>query len=130
MPIDVVKLGHEMQLAIEKDEGVHRRIDSIAEEVVRTAKMLSPVPPGDWPQTPTTGAYRAAWHKERAVGRKLTGGRWLPQYTVVNDDPKAVFIEYGTGPDKPDSKSTWGPNTPTPEFAIARRTAAIWGGHA
>jgi hypothetical protein len=44
---------------------------------------------------------------------------------VWNDSKVAHFIEYGTLPDKPGSKSPWGPNTPTPEFAIARRTAKI-----
>lgn len=48
----------------------------------------------------------------------------LPIGQVYNDSPIAHFIEYGTGPDKPDSRSPWGPNTPTPEFAPMRKTYA------
>lgn len=44
---------------------------------------------------------------------------------VYNDSDVAHFIEYGTGPDKPGSKSPWGPDTPTPEFAPMRKTAMI-----
>lgn len=44
---------------------------------------------------------------------------------VYNDSPVAHFIEYGTLPDKPGGHSPWGPDTPTPEFAPARRTAKI-----
>jgi uncharacterized protein (TIGR02266 family) len=43
---------------------------------------------------------------------------------VSTDNEHAGFIEYGTGPDNPGSRSPWGPNTPTPEFAPAAVTAA------
>lgn len=53
---------------------------------------------------------------------------------VYNDSDVAVFVEYGTSADGPGSKATWigldgqqhwGPNTPTPEFAPMRKTAAV-----
>ena len=65
-----------------------------------------------------TGRYREAIHVERK--RKRFG---MPRYAVVNDDPNANFIEYGTGPDKPGSQSPWGSDTPIPEYAPAAKTA-------
>lgn len=44
---------------------------------------------------------------------------------VYSDSQVAHFIEYGTDVDNPDSRSPWGPDTPTPEFAPMRKTAAI-----
>jgi hypothetical protein len=49
----------------------------------------------------------------------------IPFGSVYNDSHIAEKIEYGTKVDKPGSRSPWGPNTPTPEFAIMRKVAAI-----
>lgn len=49
----------------------------------------------------------------------------IPVGLVYNDSEVAHWVEYGTGPDKPGGHSPWGPNTPTPEFAPARRTTQI-----
>lgn len=57
------------------------------------------------------------------------GGRFLSAFEVYSDSPNANFIEYGTGPDKPGSRSPWGPYTPTPEFAPAARTAHHYHGN-
>lgn len=77
-----------------------------------------------------TGNYRA--HIKKKMPRKyqriksfLKHG--IPIGSVYNDSPVAHFVEYGTGPDNPDSRSPWGPNTPTPEMAPMRRTAARYG---
>ena len=112
----VTRLAHEMRVAIERDQdqGIRRRVDHVAKDAMAYARLISPV---------RTGAYQRAWHVERKVDE-----RRMPHYWVVNDDPKAIFIEYGTGPDKPGSKSPFGPDTPTPEFAVAARTAAAFGG--
>lgn len=48
----------------------------------------------------------------------------MPIGQVYNDSDIAHLVEYGTGPDNPDSRSPWGPNTPTPEFAPMRKTYA------
>ena len=39
--------------------------------------------------------------------------------------PGRPVLDNGTLPDKPGGHSPWGPDTPTPEFAPARRTTAI-----
>lgn len=126
----VTQLAHEMAVEIDKDRdrGINVRVKAIAEAAMKYAKSISPEPPGAWPQTPTTGAYREAWHVEAV--RVGTGRGWRrTRYRIVNDNDAAVWIEYGTGPDKPGSRSPWGPNTPTPEQGIAIRTAVRFGGH-
>lgn len=45
--------------------------------------------------------------------------------SIYNDSEHAVFIEEGTKPDKPGGHSPWGPDTPTPAFRIAERTAEL-----
>lgn len=49
----------------------------------------------------------------------------VPMGVVYNDSDVAHFIEYGTEADYPESRSPWGPNTPTPEFAPMRKTAIL-----
>lgn len=84
-----------------------------AEEVLAHARSISPV---------ETGAYAAAWHIENRP--PLNG--W-PRFAVINRHWTAHFIEFGTGKDtKPGSP--FGPDTPTPEFAVAAKTAAFFGG--
>jgi hypothetical protein len=64
-------------------------------------------------------------------GRAADGlGRFLAAWEVYSDHENANFIEYGTGPDKPGSRSPWGPNTPTPEFAPFGKAAHRFGGTA
>ncbi len=55
------------------------------------------------------------WMKRALARGALVGA-------VYSDSPVAHFIEYGTDVDYPESKSPWGPNTPTPEFSPMRRT--------
>lgn len=74
-----------------------------------------------------TGDYRAhikkvtpRWYQR--IKKFLRDG--IPIGSVYNDSDVAHFVEYGTDIDNPDSRSPWGPNTPTPEFAPMRKTAA------
>ncbi len=71
-----------------------------------------------------SGAYAASINTRRL--KKDRDG--MPAYRVEADDYKAHWIEYGTGADPEDSDSRFGRDTPTPEFAPARRTAAMFGG--
>ncbi|WP_036461156.1 HK97 gp10 family phage protein [Mycolicibacterium neoaurum] len=71
-----------------------------------------------------TGAYAASINVRR-LRRDRDG---MPVFRVEADDFKAHWIEYGTGSDPDGTKSKFGPDTPTPEFAPARRVAAMFGG--
>lgn len=76
-----------------------------------------------------TGSYVSHIKEEKlSLTQKLFIKRSVKQGLVgrvYNDSPIAHLIEYGTGPDRPGSHSPWGPDTPTPEFAPARKTAKI-----
>lgn len=60
---------------------------------------------------------------EKTIRQAMVDGVLLG--SVYNDSEVAGFVEYGTDKDKPGSRSPWGPNTPTPAFEIAKRTAEI-----
>lgn len=116
MPINRREIVREIESQIERSVEVRREAKEFAEDVLDHAKSISPV---------RTSAYRNAWHlEERPEVRKL------PKWAAVNDHPNANLIENGTGPDKPGSNSPFGPDTPTPEFAVAGRTAFHFGGTA
>lgn len=75
------------------------------------------------------GDYKAHIKKKRVVlatrlgfNRRFFNG--IPIGQVYNDSDVAHFVEYGTDVDNPDSRSPWGPDTPTPEFATMRKTWA------
>jgi hypothetical protein len=75
----------------------------IAALMAAHAKSISPVDHGD---------YGAAWKVQQGKGAD-------DQTLVSNDNFKAHWIEDGTGGD-----------TPTPEFAVAAKTAIAFGGSA
>lgn len=122
--IDRVKLRHEIRLKIEQDSRkpgseVKRATKREAEEVAAWWRDVEAPSPG--PAHPySTGDYRESIHVEQ---NRDVRGRFLAGFTVITRHPNAGFIEFGTGPDKPGSRSPWGPNTPTPEFAPAGKTA-------
>lgn len=126
------KLRREIRIGMEQDKSVPLLTRKVANEVaaywrdVAWPKSLG-VPPAQFglPHHYETGRYRESIKVERQ--RKRFG---MPRYAVVTNDPNANFIEYGTGPDKPGSRSPWGPYTPTPEFAPAGKTALHFGGTA
>lgn len=77
-----------------------------------------------------TGDYVAHIKEQKRSFAQRIFPKWakgdpIPVGIVYNDSPHAHWIEYGTGPDKPGGHSPWGPDTPTPEFAPARRTTQI-----
>ncbi len=74
-----------------------------------------------------TGEYEAHIKKKTVPkGMKIKSflKHGMPIGVVYNDSDIAKLIEYGTGPDNDESESPFGPNTPTPEFAPMRKTAA------
>lgn len=93
----------------------------VAQELVDHAKSISPVDEGE---------YAAGWHVEQ--GRGADGDT-----KAINRHWNAHMIEYGTGPDKkgddekryrPGAGVAMGPDTRTPAFAVAEKTAAAFGG--
>lgn len=77
-----------------------------------------------------TGDYRRhikttklTWTQKLFIKQALRSG--LLVGSVYNDSRVAGWVEKGTDVDKPGSRSPWGPNTPTPAFHIAERTAQI-----
>lgn len=101
------RIADEIEDAIRRDSRERARIDGgvqeLAEDVRDSARLKSPVDHGD---------YAAAWEVTRL--RRVDG---LPARRVQNRNFKAHWIEYGTGDP-----------LPTPEFAVARRTAAEFDG--
>ena len=80
-----------------------------------------------------TGDYREHIKKkhvefisEKMIRQAMIDGALLG--SVYNDSEVAHWVEHGTKPDKPGSRSPWGPNTPTPAFEIAARVAEIMQG--
>lgn len=83
---------------------------------------------GRWPDHPyETGGYRESIAVEQD---RDAGGRFLSAFKVISRHPDANFIEFGTGDDKPGSRSPWGPFTPTPAFHPAGSTALFFRGTA
>lgn len=79
-----------------------------AEEVAAFAKSIAPI---------ETGKYAAGIEVQRRRNRvRVVATAWYSH-----------FVEYGTGPDTKKG-SKFGPDTPTPEFAVFARTAAAFGG--
>lgn len=81
----------------------------------------------------STGDYVAHVKKKKLPLRqrlfiKRTLRQGVPIGQVYNDSDIAHLVEYGSGSDKPDSRSPWGPKTPTPEFAPMRKTVALMNG--
>ncbi|GJJ22283.1 HK97 gp10 family phage protein [Mycolicibacterium mageritense] len=104
----------EIERKIRADAEVKVKTEKHAEDVRDYWRGIAPV---------DSGEYAASVHVEK---RKDRDG--LPHYWVGTRDWKAHFIEYGTGDDPDDSKSPFGPDTPTPEFAPAAKTAHHFGG--
>lgn len=105
----VTSIEAQLETELRKDARERARIDTEtrkkAEEVRDDARAISPV---------ESGAYAAAWQVGRAPIVNTFGDR---VWRVKNTDFKARWIEYGTGDP-----------LPTPEFAVARKTAAKHGG--
>lgn len=77
-----------------------------------------------------TGDYRSSIKKKNLNLRqrlfiKSTLNKGIPIGVVYSNDEKAHWIEYGTAKDNPNSRSPYGPDTPTPAFRPMNRTADI-----
>lgn len=123
MAVDRVKLGAEISAKISRDAEVRRATKRIAEEVQALVIEEAPKPGPEHPYS--TGEFIQSIKIRQGRGRL---GRFLASWEVYSDSPIANFIEFGTGPDKPGSRSPWGPNTPTPEFAPFAKAAHRYGG--
>lgn len=88
-----------IEAAIRDSAEVRVEKRAVAKQMAAHAKSISPTDQGD---------YAAAWH----VDEDRRGN-----VRVVNDDFKAHWIEDGTGGE-----------SPTPEFAVAAKTAIAFGG--
>lgn len=108
-------LAAEIAEKIRRDAEVRVKSKEQAEEVRDYARSIAPV---------RTGKFAASIKVEK----RGDGPNGLPHYWVGTRDWRAHFIEYGTGPDPDDSQSPFGPNTPTPEFAVFAKIAAHFGG--
>lgn len=132
--IDVSKVSHEIHAKIRAERSIKWRTKAFAEQVKTHLTEVV------WPSS--TGSILGAGHpyetgdfidsvkirqERRPKGSRL-GGQFMAGYEIYSDHPNANFIENGSGPDKPGSKSPWGPNTPTPEYAPFARTAHHFGG--
>lgn len=123
-----IKLSREIRIGIRNDGAVDLGAKKVAEEVKAAVLAEWDVAMGSVTgllHPYETGQYRDSIHVERR--RKRFG---MPRYAVVSNDDNANFIEFGTGVDKPGSRSPWGPNTPTPEYAPFGKAAHRFGGTA
>lgn len=101
----------DLQREIESSAQVQVAKVKRAEEVAAFAKSIAPL---------DTGEYAAGIE----VRKTKTG-----KVRVVATAWYSHFIEYGTGPDA-EPGSRFGPDTPTPEFAVFAKAAAAFGGTA
>jgi hypothetical protein len=143
------KLSNEIMLKMELDS--RRPKSEVALQTKKEAELVAAywrdvawptsigTPPAKMPNHGyETGSYRESIHVEQlrdakgrfTGGRRGVSGRRLPAFQVITRHPNANFIEFGTGVDKPGSRSPWGPRTPTPEFAPAAKTAHFFKGTA
>ncbi|MCV7208412.1 HK97 gp10 family phage protein [Mycolicibacterium canariasense] len=100
------KIRRDAELKLKSKEGAEAIRDEVrAETPVRTGRAAASV---ELEKRPDHDGLPAWW-----VGSRL----WY-----------FAFIEYGTEADPPDSKSPFGPDTPTPEFAPFGKVAHRHGG--
>lgn len=103
------------------DDDLAREIESNAEvkvEKLKKAKEVAAFAKSIAPKK--TGHYAAGIKVQQTKTNKVR---------VVATAWYSHFIEYGTGPDKKKG-SKFGPDTPTPEFAVFAKAAAAFGGTA
>jgi hypothetical protein len=131
--VEIEKATREIIAKIAKDDEPQTRTKAFAIEVMNYWKNVA------WPQAVGSvysppnhpwsrggpGSYEESFEvkRNRVGGTGPDAGRFAAGYQVRNTSPNANFIEFGTGVDKPGSRSPWGPNTPTPEYGPARATA-------
>lgn len=107
-------IQREIELKIRKDAELLRKSKDAAEQIRDEVRAETPV---------RTGKAAASVHLEK---RKDRDG--MPHWAVISRLWYFHFLEYGTGDDRPGTKSTFGPDTPTPEFAPFAKVARRHGG--
>jgi len=112
---DRVKLRKELETKILQSAELQAGTKSFADQVKQYAQKIAPVDEGE---------FAASIHVKRVRTRRGAA----PHYWVGSKHWRAHMIEFGTKADPPDSKSPFGPNTPTPEFGVFAKTAAHFGG--
>ncbi|SRX93563.1 hypothetical protein MSP7336_01802 [Mycobacterium shimoidei] len=105
----------EIYAAVRRQAELGIEADKFADRVCEVVKSHTPV---------DTGKTRASIHVEKP----RTRANGLPWRRVISRYWKMHLIEFGTGPDDPDSKSPFGPDTPTPAFAPFEKAAHEFGG--
>jgi hypothetical protein len=133
MPVDRIKIKREIMLKMQRDPEAKAEIDfgtkKVALEVKeywQTVAWPESAAKGQWSNHPyETGSYVDSIEIRQNRNRR---GHFMAGWTVFTNHPHANFIEFGTGPDKPGSRSPWGPRTPTPEFGPAGITEFHFGG--
>lgn len=124
----------ELRLEIGRDMRRHKGPKEFAERVAAKVREGIPTPENPSPLTKTgpyaTGATAATVHVRQSRRRKgqRVGGQYMPTYEVYSLSDIMNLLEYGTGDDNPDSRSPWGPHTPTPVFAPFAKAAFFFGG--
>lgn len=124
-----VQLKEELAIKISKDKRIPAQSRALALRVqMRVIKEFE----AQGPHPYETGEFIHSIRVERIRWRGELGrfSKGFSQYSVVTDNAHAWAIEYGTGPDAPGTRSPWGPNTPTPEFAPFAKAAHHFGGTA
>lgn len=115
-------IQREIELKIRKDAEVRLKGKREAEQIRDEIRAETPVLDSPAPDR-VQGEAAASVHVEK---RKDHNG--MPAWWVGSRLWYFHFLEYGTGPDKPGSKSPFGPDTPTPEFAPFAKVAHRHGG--
>lgn len=101
----------ELAAAIANSVEVDAGLQEEAEKVAEYWRSIAPVDHGDY--AASIRVQKKARNGKAQVGTKS----W-----------KAHMIEFGTKADPPDTKSVFGPDTPTPAFAPGQKTAEHFGG--
>jgi HK97 gp10 family phage protein len=107
-------IAAELEAKVRKDAELRLKSKDEAEKVCDEIRAETPK---------RTGAAAASVHVEK---RKDRDG--LPHWWVGTRLWYFHFLEFGTGPDNPDSKSPFGPDTPTKEYAPFAKVAHRHGG--
>ena len=103
---------------------IERKIRAAAEVKVKSKDFAEQIRDEIRAETPVDTGHAAA----SVVAEKRKDRDGLPAWWVGSRSSYFHFIEKGTGPDKEGSKSPFGPDTPTPEFAPVAKVVHRHGG--
>jgi hypothetical protein len=129
----VSKLGNdiarEIQIEVKRDPDMLRRAREAAEDIRDFTRSRTPGPgPGAAHADCVHEApYATGDTRESIVLERRRARFGMPHWWLISRHPNINLLEYGTGPDTKQG-STWGPNTPTPEFGMFAQTAMRYRG--